>query len=227
MRVTVSGKTIKRVEKLPVTEARWQASQFATIYTRLLILSRLSFWDVGSSPHLEIKHLHVTGCQQMWISCFCFRPNQGSFRGGREGFQKAESCELEIDLKEAWLYGTRLDFPEPNTQKRKKKFVLRLRRREGEGQGGFRNWQSRLVTEEAGCRTHGIPAPSHFENCSWGILNVCETGKILQEHTIQLEQLFTVNLGGRLPMVHFICQPSKRYLWNLRSIKRSWEGWVW
>lgn len=38
--------------------------------------------------------------------------------------------------------------------------------------------EQRLVTEGAGCRTHAIPAPSHFENCSWGILNVCETGKI-------------------------------------------------
>lgn len=227
MHVTVSGKTIKRVEKLPFTEAHWQASQFATIYTRLLILSKLSFWDFGSSPHLKIKHLHVMGCQQMWISCFCFRPSQGSFRRGREGFQKAESCELEIDLKEAWLYGTRLDFPEPNTQKRKKKVCPEVKEKRRWRTGGFRNWQSRLVTEGAGCRTHCIPAPSHFENCSWGTLNVCETGKILQEHTIQFEQLFTVNLGGRLPMVHLICQSSKRYLWNLRSIKKSSEVWVW
>jgi hypothetical protein len=49
MRIMVSGKTIKIAEPLPVChhcwdmKACWQASQFATIYTRFLILSKLNF----------------------------------------------------------------------------------------------------------------------------------------------------------------------------------------
>lgn len=155
MRITVSGKTIKIVGRLLVchrcwdSKADWQDSQFATIYTQFLILSKLNFWNFGSSPHSKIKAPAYHGLSVNVGFLLLLTAKPGFFQG-KEGFRKAEFWELETDPKEAWLYGTLLDFPEPKILKKIK--ACRWVRTRWGVEGGAQELaeQRLLVTEGAG-----------------------------------------------------------------------------
>lgn len=233
MRITVSGKTIKIVERLPFchlcwnSKADWQASQFAMIYTRFLVLSKLKFWKFGSSPHSKIKAPAYLGLPVNAGPLLLLSAKPG-FLQGEEGLRKGEFWELETEPKEVWLYGALLDFPEPKRLK-KTEVCSRVKDKMRRGPGERRSWQSRGSSSHRGSRVElMLPQPLHvLKTALWKILNVCKNGMIPGTHPSPA--LATIH-GEAWPLLtaHFICPSSKRYHWKLRSIKRSWgAGWLW